>query len=296
MYDNTGTKKRAKKVGTVNMTKKIKKKDKRNDKKNRKMNSRMGNIMIGKEEMRKVKNKGKEMRCKRNKKETKKYKQTNACYETMNNTVRKKKTGRTGKRRKKSKRIKNAIVKECKTKKGERINSICKYGMYGMYSTQGTRNRSADRPPAIRYTKENNKHRPACTQKQYTVQAQLRRKYGANTSCRPHKTICETKYVIYGTKRAKGKIDNGIWCKCWNGISRFSNSIISKTLQVNWKLITESYISNMENVKGAPVDPDYNLQYPILGQRKGNKNTIPLMWSYRKCSTKWNRWSNRYRE
>ncbi len=57
MYDNTGTKKRAKKEGNVNMTKKIKKKNIRKDKKNRKMNSRMGNIIIGKEEIRKVTNK-----------------------------------------------------------------------------------------------------------------------------------------------------------------------------------------------------------------------------------------------
>jgi hypothetical protein len=276
------------------MTQKIKKKNKRNDRKNRKRNSKTGNIIIRKEEIRKVKNKGKETKYKINGKEMKKYKQT--CYETKNNKVRKKKTGRMGKRRKKRKGIKNATVKDGNTKKGKRTISICMYGMYGMYSTQGTRNRLADRPPAIRYTQENNKHRPACTQQQYTVQTQLRRKYGVDTSCCLKKTVCETKYVVYGIQRTKGNIDNGIWCKWWNGILWLSARNISKTLQVNWIPITESYISNMENEKGAPMNPDYNLQFPILGQRKGNININPLMWSHRECSTKWNRWSSRYRE
>jgi hypothetical protein len=259
--------------------------------KNRKRNSKIGNIIIRKEEIRKVKNKGKETKYKINGKEMKKYKKT--CYEIKNNKVRKKKTGRMGKRRNKRKGIKNATVKDGK---GKRISGICMYGMYGMYSTKGTSTRSADRPPAIRYEKENNKHRPACTQQQYTVQTQLRREYGVDTSCCLKKNVCETKYVIYGIQRTKGSANNGIWCKGWNGILWPLAHNISKTLQVIWIPITDCYISNMENEKGAPMNPDYNLQFPILGQRKGNIIINPLTWLHRECSTKWNRWSSRYRE
>jgi hypothetical protein len=291
MYDNTGAKKRVKKEGNVYMTQKTKKKNKKNDRKNRKKNRITGNRIMRKEG---IKNKRKEMRYKINGKEMKKYKKT--CYETKDNKVRKKKTGMRSKRRKERRVIKNATLKEGNTKKGKEANSTSMYGMYGSYSTQGTRNKSADRPPARRYTKENNKHRPACTQQQYTVQTQLRRNSGVGTSCCSTKTVCETNYVLYVIYRTKGNKDNGIWCKCWNGIPWLSAQNISKTLQVNWPPITESYISKMDNEKGAPTDPDYNLQFPILGQRKGNICINPIMWPNRECSTKWNRRSSRYRE
>jgi hypothetical protein len=306
MYDNTGAKKRVKKEGNVYMTQKTKKKNKKNDRKNRKKNRITGNRIMRKEG---IKNKRKEMRYKINGKKMKKYKKTcyetkgnkvrkhkKTCYESNDNKVRKKKTGMRSKRRKERRVIKNATLKEGNTKKGKEANSTSMYGMYGSYSTQGTRNKSADRPPARRYTKENNKHRPACTQQQYTVQTQLRRNSGVGTSCCSTKTVCETNYVLYVIYRTKGNKDNGIWCKCWNGIPWLSAQNINKTLQVNWPPITESYISKMDNEKGAPTDPDYNLQFPILGQRKGNICINPIMWPNRECSIKWNRRSSRYRE
>jgi hypothetical protein len=293
MYDNTGAKKRVKIEGNVGMIIKNQKKNKGKSTENRKMEKTKENRMVNKEVIQNVQNIRKEMKYER--KNQSKDKRTKACYERKAKKVGKKKAGRMEKRRERRKRIKNKIKVECSTKKGGMSNSTCKYGTY---STQGTRKRSADRPPAIRYTKKNNKHRSVCTQQTYTVQTQLQRKYGASTSCCSSKEKCETtKCVIYSTRRTREKIDNGIRCNYMYVITRLSLSVISNIrLQVNLKLITESYISNMENVKGAPMDSDYNLQYPVLGQRKGKEISILLMRQYKKCKTEWNRWSSRYRE
>jgi hypothetical protein len=52
----------------------------------------------------------------------------------------------------------------------------------------------------------------------------------------------------------------------------------------------------MENVKGAAVDPDYNLQFPILGQRKGKYMNIPPIQRFSNGKIEWNLLYSRYRE
>jgi hypothetical protein len=151
-------------------------------------------------------------RGKNERKDQSKDEKIKACYERKFKKVGKKVVGRKEKRRKRRRKIEDATKEEYNPKKGERRNNICKYGAY---STQGTRKGSADRPPAIKYTKgNNNKHRSASTQQWCTVQTQLQRKYGASTSCCLSKEIGESmKCGIYCTRQKRGKIDNGISCK-----------------------------------------------------------------------------------
>jgi hypothetical protein len=292
MYDNTGAKKKEKNEGNVCTIITNQKKNNGKAIENRKMEATMGNEMEYTEKIQYVQNVWEKEKNER--KNQRKEEKIKACYEMKAKNVGKKIVGRKEKRRKKRKRIYDAT--KYNPKKGERRNSIRKYGEY---STQGTRKRSADRPPATKYTKgNNNKYRSARTQQWCTVHPQLQRKCGAITSCCLTKEVCEsTECGIYCIRQKRGKIDNDIYRKYRYVITRLSLRVISNScLQVILKLITENHLSNMENVKGASMDSDYNLQYPILGQRKGKEIIIPLMQRFKISKTEWNFGYSRYRE
>jgi hypothetical protein len=296
MYDNTGAKKREKYGGNVGTKKTNQRKNNGKLIENRKMEDTMGNVTEYTEKIQSVQSvREEEINERENHKKEEKIK---ACYEMNAKKVGKKGLGRKEKRRKKRKRIEDG--KKYNAKKGERRNSTHEYGEY---STQVTRNRSADRPPAIKYTKgNNNKYRSARTQQWCTVHTQLQRKFGANTSCYLAKEILTEStereiYCIYCIRQKRGNLDNGISHRYMYEIKRLSLRVtINGCLQVNLKIITENHLSNMENVKGASVEPDYNLQFPILGQRKGKDMNIPPIQRFSNGKTEWNLRYSRYRE
>jgi len=296
MYDNTGAKKREKFGGNVCTKKTNQRKNVGKIIENSKMEDILGNVMERTEKIQRVQSvREEEINGRENQKNEEKVK---ACYETNEKKEGKKVLGRKEKRRKKRKRKQDG--KTHNDKKGERRNSTHKYGEY---STQVTRKRSADRPPASKYTKGNkNKHRSARTQQWCTVHTQLQRKLGANTSCYLVKEILtelteRNIYCTYCIRQKRGNLDNGISHIYMYEIKRLSLRVVSNgCLQVNLKTITENHLSNMENVKGAAVDPDYNLQFPILGQRKGKYMNIPPIQRLSNGKTEWNLLFSRYRE
>jgi len=296
MYDNTGAKKREKFGGNVCTKKTNQRKNVGKIIENSKMEDILGNVMERTEKIQRVQSvREEEVNGRENQKKEEKVK---ACYETNEKREGKKVLGRKEKRRKKRKRKQDG--KKHNAKKGERRNSTHKYGEY---STQVTRKRSADRPPASKYTKgNNNKHRSARTQQWCTVHTQLQRKLGVNTSCHLVKEILteltERKiYCTYCIRQKRGNLDNGISHIYMYEIKRLSLRVISNgCLQVILKTVTENRLSNMENVKGAAVEPDYNLQFPILGQRKGKYMNIPPIQRLSNGKTEWNLLFSRYRE